>query len=55
VFPNFEVGIKFMEKVSKKKFYPTSIRLVDNIQFQIGVALKPADSWFKTMIDDIKK
>ena len=31
VFPNMEVGIKFMEEMSQQKLYPTSIRLVDNI------------------------
>jgi len=33
VFPNFEIGIKFMEEMAKLKIYPTSLRLVDNIQF----------------------
>jgi len=36
VFPNFAVGQKFMEEMSKQKSYPTSIRLVDNIQFAFG-------------------
>jgi len=30
IFPNYEVGIQFMNAVSKLKQYPTSIRLVDN-------------------------
>lgn len=33
IFPNYEVGINFMQSVSKLKQYPTSIRLVDNQQF----------------------
>lgn len=33
IFPNYEVGINFMQTVSKLKQYPTSIRLVDNQQF----------------------
>lgn len=33
VFPNFELGQKFMEEMSKQKLYPSSLRLVDNIQF----------------------
>ena len=33
VFPNFEVGIKFMEEMAKQKMYPSSLRLVDNLQF----------------------
>lgn len=31
IFPNFEIGQKFMEEMSKQKIYPSSIRLVDNI------------------------
>ena len=33
VFPNFEIGQKFMEEMSKQKLYPSSLRLVDNLQF----------------------
>ena len=28
-----ENGIKFMEEMSKQSMYPSSLRLVDNIQF----------------------
>ena len=30
VFPNFEVGTRFMEEMAKQKLYPSSLRLVDN-------------------------
>lgn len=43
IFPSFEIGQKFMEEMAKQKLYPTSLRLVDNIQFQFGQALKPAE------------
>lgn len=33
IFPNFEIGMKFMEEMSKQRMYPSSLRLVDNIQF----------------------
>jgi alkyldihydroxyacetonephosphate synthase len=33
IFNNFEIGIKFMQAVSKTSCWPTSIRLVDNTQF----------------------
>lgn len=36
IFPNFEIGQKFMEEMAKQKMYPTSLRLVDNIQFLLG-------------------
>lgn len=56
IFPNMEVGIKFMEEMSKQSVWPTSLRLVDNIQFQFGQALKPAEkSRAKLIIDKIKK
>lgn len=56
IFPNFEIGQKFMEEMSKQRIYPTSIRLVDNIQFQFGQALKPAEpSRSKRIINEIKK
>lgn len=56
IFPNLQVGIKFMEEMSKQKNYPTSLRLVDNIQFQFGQALKPEEnSRSKKIINEIKK
>ena len=33
VFPDFELGTKFMEEMAKQKLYPSSLRLVDNTQF----------------------
>lgn len=36
IFPNFELGVKFMEEMSKQKTYPTSLRLVDNPQFSFS-------------------
>ena len=44
IFPDYEVGIPFMQAVSKLKQYPTSIRLVDNQQFAFGQTLKPASN-----------
>ena len=56
IFPNFEIGIKFMEEMAKQKLYPTSLRLVDNTQFQFGQALKPGvNSKMQKVINEIKK
>lgn len=45
-----------MEEMSKQKMYPTSLRLVDNIQFQFGQALKPEEnSRSKKILNEIKK
>ena len=40
IFYDFESGVKFMESVAKSRIWPASIRLLDNIQFQFGQALK---------------
>jgi len=56
IFPNFEIGQKFMEEMSKQLVYPSSLRLVDNIQFQFGQSLKPEEtSQYKLIINAIKK
>lgn len=40
VFPDFKTGAAFLEELSKTDYIPASIRLVDNIQFKFGLALK---------------
>lgn len=45
-----------MEEMSKQAMYPTSLRLVDNIQFRFGQSLKPQEnSKSKEILDQIKK
>lgn len=56
LFPDFEVGIKFMNAVAKTSKYPTSIRLLDNTQFKFGQTLKPAsNSMVHDFIEKVKK
>lgn len=56
VFPDFDCGTKFMREVGRSRIWPASIRLVDNLQFQFGQALKPeSDSKWQTFIDKVKK
>ena len=56
IFYDFESGIKFMEEMAKHRIWPASIRLVDNIQFQFGQAMKPqSESKREEIIDAIKK
>lgn len=45
VFPDFAAGVGFMRAVARARAAPASLRLVDNNQFQMGQALKPAESW----------
>jgi alkyldihydroxyacetonephosphate synthase len=42
LFPNFGSGFKFMRELIRVSTPPASCRLVDNLQFQFGQALKPA-------------
>ena len=39
VFPTFEMGVAFMREVAKQRCAPASIRLMDSMQFQLGVFL----------------
>ena len=41
LFPSFEAGFKFMYDLTREATPPASVRLVDNLQFQFGLALKP--------------
>ncbi len=42
LFPTFEDGFRFMYDLAREATPPASVRLVDNLQFQFGLALKPA-------------
>ncbi len=44
LFPSFEDGFKFMYALAREATPPASVRLVDNLQFQFGLALKPKSS-----------
>jgi alkyldihydroxyacetonephosphate synthase len=55
LFKDFETGARFMEEVGKARNWPASLRLVDNIQFQFGQALKTEQSTSEHIIDGIKK
>jgi alkyldihydroxyacetonephosphate synthase len=44
LFPTFDDGFKFMYDLAREATPPASVRLVDNLQFQFGLALKPKSS-----------
>ena len=44
LFPDFRSGVAFMYDLQHEGTPPASVRLVDNIQFQFSMALKPAKS-----------
>jgi alkyldihydroxyacetonephosphate synthase len=51
LFPSFEDGFKFMYDLAREATPPASVRLVDNLQFQFGLALKPKSNG---MLADLK-
>eukprot|EP00042_Codosiga_hollandica_P036090 m.272685 g.272685 ORF g.272685 m.272685 type:complete len:613 (+) comp54801_c0_seq1:13-1851(+) len=46
VFPTFSDGVAALHEIANARKAPTSIRLMDNDQFQFGRALKPAAASF---------
>ncbi len=50
VFPDWQQGLKFMKALSQLQSMPASVRLVDNLQFQFGRALKPKGSPLKSAL-----
>ncbi len=49
LFPSFEQGTAFMYALSKSDNLPASVRLVDNVQFQFSMALKPASAGLRVL------
>ncbi len=41
LFPDFEAGVAFMYELTRSGSVPASVRLVDNLQFQLSQTLKP--------------
>lgn len=44
LFPDFETGFEFLHQLTRSRNVPASVRLVDNLQFQLSQTLKPAAS-----------
>ncbi len=55
VFPTFQTGIDFLYELTRAGVFPASIRLMDNIQFRFGSALKPRPSVGKKIMSKIEK
>jgi len=55
VFPDMETGVKFLYELAHGGYLPASIRLVDNIQFRFGQALKGQSTGIKKLLDALKK
>ena len=55
LFKNWSEGVSFMKALSKTNYIPASVRLVDNIQFRFGQALKPRTEGLKKLKSKIEK
>ncbi|HAN32433.1 MAG TPA: oxidase [Myxococcales bacterium] len=55
LFRTFEDGVAFMFDLTRNGTPPASIRLVDNVQFQFGMALKPASHGWKARKSKLEK
>ncbi len=55
VFPDFKTGADFLYALTRAGVLPASIRLVDNIQFRFGQALKPRPTQQEALIGKAQK
>jgi alkyldihydroxyacetonephosphate synthase len=55
LFPSYEDGYAFMHEMAHTSTPPASVRLVDNLQFQFGLALKPASTGMKVWKSKLEK
>ncbi|KAL2737842.1 alkyldihydroxyacetonephosphate synthase [Vespula squamosa] len=54
VFPDFQSGLLAMRMIAKERCQPSSIRLMDNDQFQFGQMLRPESSWSSSILESLK-
>lgn len=55
LFPSFEDGVAFMYELTQAGAQPASVRLVDNLQFQFSMALKPASEGLHALKSKVEK
>jgi alkyldihydroxyacetonephosphate synthase len=55
LFKSFERGFAFVRDVERARCKPASIRLMDNLQFQFGQAVKPAKSGAAAVISKLER
>ena len=55
LFPSFAHGFAFMRDLARESTPPSSVRLIDNMQFQFGLALKPAANGLKAWKSRVEK
>lgn len=55
LFPSFEHGVAFMYELTQAGGQPASVRLLDNMQFQFGIALRPASVGLAAFMSRLQK
>ncbi|MEO7456446.1 MAG: FAD-binding oxidoreductase [Gemmatimonadaceae bacterium] len=55
LFPDFDTGVAFLRDLTRESTPPASVRLVDNLQFQLSQMLKPKATGFKASIRRAEK
>ena len=55
LFPSFPDGMRFLYDLNQQGRLPASVRLVDNLQFQLGQTLKPAATGAKAFVGKAQK
>lgn len=55
LFPSYEVGFGFLRDLQRAGNTPASVRLVDNLQFQLSQTLKPKATGFKAKVRKAEK
>jgi alkyldihydroxyacetonephosphate synthase len=55
LFKTFQQGVDFMYALTQTGRIPASVRLMDNLQFQFGQALKPAPGGLKALKSKLEK
>ena len=55
VFKDFKTGVDFMYALTQTGVLPASIRLLDNIQFRFGSALKPKPTPKQRVMSEVQK
>ncbi|HEX6384264.1 MAG TPA: FAD-binding oxidoreductase [Anaerolineae bacterium] len=55
VFPDFKAGVDYLYELTQAGALPASIRLLDNVQFRFGSALKPRPTTTEALVTGLQK
>src|SRR5262245_10633982 len=55
LFPDFEAGVAFLQDLTRQGSTPASVRLVDNLQFQLGQTLRPRTTGWGALVRRLER